>query len=418
MSPAWEDIQDWDPAALRDAADDLSTRRQTLLTAAQDSEAAHAGIASTGDAVDQMKTTLSNMTDDLDQLMSEASELMMATAEAADGVWQVQTKVIECHDYAHMHRLTINGDGSVRGSFIPGITDIGSQLREREARNLEKLIQDVLELAAETDTSFAQRLGALSDGTFEGAEDHSPGLPDLPDENWSATEVAAWWNSLSQSERDALIEHHPDKIGNLDGVPMSARDKANRIRLPHEIGIATKELEEARDKYAETKRKHDEFQLVHLDQSSPFAAELDARKAALDAAQRKVDDLRAVDYTLREKEIVNERLPKAEEELADLSKTDPQDPKAAELRSEIEQLKNRRNELEVAEPRSLIYLDPREADEDVRAAIAVGDVDNAADVASLTPGISTTARGGSTAWWETPINFSRQRATTQPPSPS
>ncbi len=42
---------------------------------------------------------------------------------------------------------------------------------------------------------------------------------------------ALWWASLSSSERAALISEHPALIGNLDGIPFSDRDRANRALL-------------------------------------------------------------------------------------------------------------------------------------------------------------------------------------------
>lgn len=44
-------------------------------------------------------------------------------------------------------------------------------------------------------------------------------------------EVALWWASLSRAERGRLIEASPSLIGNLDGVPYSDRDRANRVLL-------------------------------------------------------------------------------------------------------------------------------------------------------------------------------------------
>lgn len=43
--------------------------------------------------------------------------------------------------------------------------------------------------------------------------------------------VAAWWSGLDQDTRDDLIRHRPDLVGGLDGIPASARDRANRERL-------------------------------------------------------------------------------------------------------------------------------------------------------------------------------------------
>ncbi|MFD8618940.1 alpha/beta hydrolase [Streptomyces sp. NPDC059513] len=42
----------------------------------------------------------------------------------------------------------------------------------------------------------------------------------------------AWWDGLSPEERERYIELVPERIGKLDGIPVAARDAANRKSLP------------------------------------------------------------------------------------------------------------------------------------------------------------------------------------------
>lgn len=44
-------------------------------------------------------------------------------------------------------------------------------------------------------------------------------------------DVARWWSSLADTEREALTIHSPELVGNLNGIPVSARDDANRATL-------------------------------------------------------------------------------------------------------------------------------------------------------------------------------------------
>ncbi|WP_405753271.1 alpha/beta hydrolase family protein [Streptomyces sp. NBC_00012] len=45
----------------------------------------------------------------------------------------------------------------------------------------------------------------------------------------------AWWNGLTQQQRDQYLELSPDQIGSLDGIPVADRDTANRRNLPNLI---------------------------------------------------------------------------------------------------------------------------------------------------------------------------------------
>ena len=82
-------------------------------------------------------------------------------------------------------------------------------------------------------------------GAGDGARlDPRTGLPLFNDPKL----VGQWWVGLTEAERKALIDRYPQQIGHLVGVPVEARDRANRLTLSRRI----KELESL-------KRKRDEL---------------------------------------------------------------------------------------------------------------------------------------------------------------
>ncbi|SPM41927.1 hypothetical protein MNAB215_4144, partial [Mycobacterium numidiamassiliense] len=52
-------------------------------------------------------------------------------------------------------------------------------------------------------------------------------VPQIPPPGTSPQDVNKWWTSLTPEERQRLIAEHPDQIGNLNGVPVLARNTAN-----------------------------------------------------------------------------------------------------------------------------------------------------------------------------------------------
>lgn len=62
----------------------------------------------------------------------------------------------------------------------------------------------------------------------------------IPPPGTGAPEVHRWWTSLTSEERQRLIAEHPEQIGNLNGVPVSARSDAN-------IAVMTRDLNRVRD---------------------------------------------------------------------------------------------------------------------------------------------------------------------------
>ena len=351
MAIGWADIQDWDPADLNTTSENLSTARSTLMTEAQEASGAKSRVQSTGTAVDAMLTTLGSLNKDLDTLVNDVSELMMATSEASNGVWDVQTKVQECTSFTEQYPyLTISTDGTVDyDRFDSGRTgnentdkalkqsdDAENSTRSTKSSELDGMVTGAINRAVEVDEAYRDRLKAVYDGTYqcdETSASESQGLPDLPQEGWSATEVSAWWNSLTEDERKKIIAEHPEAIGNLDGIAMADRAEANKNRLPGAIEDAERELNDARE------RKNNSSSSLDPDQRTEVNNDVKS-------AEQKLKDLLALDR------LVNK------------------------------------------EGYNLLTLDASGAGEDVRAAVASGDVDNAANVVTMVPGISTTVREG------------------------
>ncbi|MFD5983024.1 alpha/beta hydrolase [Streptomyces cyaneofuscatus] len=54
-------------------------------------------------------------------------------------------------------------------------------------------------------------------------------------QNATPQQRKAWWDGLTPEQRERYIELTPERIGNLDGIPVAARDAANRKNLPELI---------------------------------------------------------------------------------------------------------------------------------------------------------------------------------------
>ncbi|WP_406251007.1 alpha/beta hydrolase [Streptomyces cyaneofuscatus] len=54
-------------------------------------------------------------------------------------------------------------------------------------------------------------------------------------QNATPQQRKAWWDGLAPEQRERYIELTPERIGNLDGIPVAARDAANRKNLPELI---------------------------------------------------------------------------------------------------------------------------------------------------------------------------------------
>ena len=310
-----------------------------------------------------MRGALGSQQSCLDHGVNYLAEYMLACAEAVDGVRRVKAKVESALEISEEIGYPIHDDGSSipppepttqpRDPAAPlfGYTE-GEVLRAKYQEMME-CVADALRIADEVDAEFTKRLRPLAMGTFfraEGRASISPGLPNDADESWSPSEVSAWWAALTDEERQACIERDPLKYGNLDGIDMASRDKANRLALygredadgNHVPGTGL--LDQAQAKFDEAKRVYEKNMF----------------NGALNGYE--INDLASAYY-------------RAERDLMDLQKID-------------EQLRTK--QASDGTPLSLLALDT--SGEQVKAAVAVGDVDHAQHVANFTPGMGTNVR--------------------------
>ncbi|WP_370288377.1 alpha/beta hydrolase [Nocardioides sp.] len=189
----------------------------------------------------------------------------------------------------------------------------------RRVRENETLLRQVFEAADTLGESTADDGGVPPLAAAALQRSGAPGSGASP------RQVHDWWAGLSEAEREAVITAYPERIGQGDGLPASARDDANRVLLDDDL--------------ARLGAKEDDDTLSPLE------------RRALENARRTNDALASAD-----------------------AYTDPLEP--------------------TSHPGGVLWLyDPTAFDGDGRVAVGVGDLDTAADVAIMTPGINTDMTG-------------------------
>ncbi|MEV4414161.1 alpha/beta hydrolase [Catellatospora sp. NPDC049609] len=115
------------------------------------------------------------------------------------------------------------GGGGAGG--MPGQADVALAVR------LAAQIDAVLAAAERSDTETARALTELAAAARTGWA----GGPATVPTGVGLLQVAQWWAGLTDAERRWLVAHRPEQIGGLDGVPVTARDRANRDLLDREL---------------------------------------------------------------------------------------------------------------------------------------------------------------------------------------
>ena len=342
----WADIQSWDHNAIIEAEDLIEEKVREAREIIADLEHAANDIRSQGEAPDRMRQRLSEIQDKLDARLNELTEYALATAELHGYVSRVVAKRKSAWEVAAEVGYDIPESGDVQ----PSAPETRFEPMASKFAELRDCIDDAVRIATEAEETVGPRYQALADGQYvlaEGRHSESAGLANDADPSWSPEEVSVWWALLSESEREALINKDPEKYGNLNGIDMASRAKANDLVLNGRIDAAghripgTSLLEKAQKEYDEAKAAYER------DKDSFWGRQYSDDEALerYRNAENKLNDLLAVKKALDD------------------------DPGI-----------------------SLITLEFGEGGENVRAALAIGDVDNAKHVTTLVPGMTTSCR--------------------------
>lgn len=341
MAITWADILTWTTGPLESAATDLAATSKALVSAASDGQDATNAIQSQGSAVTAIRSAASKNMTALARLATNVNSALMAIEGAYDGVATVMANIQNVQAYAAENYCTINADGTVSSNAY----NEDEETKKRAliaAADLETTIKQIIKDADQVDTDLYHAMSDINnDRATDGdkAKDNKViGVPDHPNKNWTPSQNAAWWNSLSEKQRQHLINHCPDEIRHLDGLPAAARDQANRNALKGWVDANGKE-----------------------------------HKGALEYARGKLKEA-------RDKSASEEEIKQLEEKVADLE--------AIELETD-----NDFREHSGLTPTYLLDFDYDEKYHRTTAIVSSGNPDTASYVSTLVPGIGTNVRG-------------------------
>ena len=339
----WADIQSWELSYVEEAEDLIEEKVREAREIIADLEHAANDIRSQGEAPDRMRQRLTEIQDKLDSRLNELTEYALATAELHGYVSRVVAKRKSAWEVAAEVGYDIPENGVVQ----PSAPETRFEPMASKFAELRDCIDDAVRIATEAEETVGSRYQALADGQYvlaEGRHSESAGLANDADPSWSPEEVSVWWALLSESEREALINKDPEKYGNLNGIDMASRAKANELAL----------------------------------------------NGHLDAAGNRIPGTGLIEKTQNELDELNQEIERAREKgqwisLDVLDKQKNLQNRLADLNAISEQLGSNPGA-------TLLVLEPGELGENVRAAIAIGDVDNAQHVATFVPGMGTNCR--------------------------
>lgn len=225
------------PTALFDAAAQLKGKVDQLDMQISNQRLILADLAADwkGTAADAALSRGNKNLEQLSDLRSRLENIQIALKSGESNLTPLRTEILNVSKQAMSLGATVSDDGTVTASGSSKL--MTPKLAAAYTSTLKALLQQF----SSVDEATANAVNLSASGTGDpkaGALGDPPASPfkrELdtlkPPDGATDTEVNQWWDSLSEEERNRIIVERPEWVGNLDGVPGTARDSANRNRL-------------------------------------------------------------------------------------------------------------------------------------------------------------------------------------------
>lgn len=342
MSVEWSQVKTWSSSGLSAYSGTVSSKRDRVLQQAESIQKNISGFQGQGNTADALRTAMGTAHTALSTLADDLAEVCDALDAAVPNVEQVESAVNTALEVAKTCQCTIS-DSGVPVCHYSG--DDAETYRNAAVAGVAAQVSNVMALASYADESLKRALakvgtpGSTSSASGQGTHKLSKTEQERF-KNMSPEERAAYWSKQSYEQKQYLCDHYPEMVGNADGVEGWARDRANRINL-RENRLAT-------EKQIETLKE----------------AINDPNQAAFVPLNRQ--KLEKAEEALKSYKVISSSIGNG------ISLEDYQHGKTGK-------------------PISLLTL--QDDGRRVKAAVAQGDVDNAAHIGTFVPGIGTTVNG-------------------------
>ena len=336
----WFQVLQWESGPFAELARDAESKSRALQVAGEDLNAQLNSLTGRGKAVTAARQALKERISEIEKQVNYLISVSEIASAGVDGIDDIRADIEDIQQLLTSWPIHVDTSGVVSfvGSIIDSVQSFVTHPQEM-VKTIGDRIGKVIGKATALELKVGLMIGALALGVFNNHVNYSASgasKPTLPPAGASEQEVASWWSQQSEANKKWLIEHYPEKIGNLNGVDGASRNKANRIVLDQKLTDLPGEIARLDAEAA--------------DAPSPFI-----RNALL---QRKAK----LQHELKELEVVKTTLDKTLD-----------DPKTGKKGDGV--------------PRQLLGLDT--SGRNVKAIVAQGDVDTADHVGVVVPGRHT-----------------------------
>ena len=268
----WSDLLQWEGSALFEQSQNYERDAKSLTSASEQLEAQANGLSGSGKTVTAAQQALRRNVAAMRKQASNLKALASIVGEAAGGTNQIGESARSLDGAAANHSLHIEADGSVHYVGPRRVSPTEAATIKKNMKAVADRVSSIMKSADELVQATQSKISALSsggqahaNGTASAARAPRKNLK-LPPKGASEKEVAKWWSSLSDAEKEQMIKDHPKEIGNLNGVDGTSRDKANRIVLPQALASEKKKLEKLKQRYGDHPSRRERQQIERVEE--------------------------------------------------------------------------------------------------------------------------------------------------------
>lgn len=257
----WGQISEWQDLPLLEAYARISMAEASIENNGEVLYRAELKFNSEGEAAESARRVIQELRQDVDLVEGQLSDFMIAIRCAAIEVEELAFRVRSVQITAASALLEINDVGEVSYSqtlwnminvefrnilevtpeewlHLVSQSDTSAWRRAAPVKvELEAEIQSLLARAHEIDERLGQACRAIVGGRVSdsvavvsaGDVSGEAALDVLNELSGVPAEVRAFWDSLSVSLQESLIENFPEILGALNGIPFADRLRANRL---------------------------------------------------------------------------------------------------------------------------------------------------------------------------------------------
>ena len=278
----WSDITDWNETTLESEYNALCNRERNAEAWGHEILQLNKGTSWQGQARQAADARVEEIDKDVSQFIVNLRAMKTATSSMQQGMGVVEGLVRAAQSHADGSGLTIHPDGTVEDTSgvdwgdvatstamnpatylfpVGGLAvsagtsyELNKAARQKAVNECADRVEKAVKKADEIDKAYSKALGNIEEGKVkpEGSLKHTLDGPlPMPEDTSDTRAVAEWWDSLSREEQERLADEEPDRIGNLDGVDAWARDRANRHRLDRDYADLNSRKESNEKKVAD-----------------------------------------------------------------------------------------------------------------------------------------------------------------------